>query len=443
MTAGIVAWGTYLPDWRLDRKAIGAALGSPAGRGTRAVASYDEDTTTMAVEAGRRALGGAVPEDLFLSTPAPPYLDKTNATAVHAALGLPQATAAFDLNGSVRSAWAALSAAALAGTRHPVLAIASDLRTGLAGGPDERDAGDGAVAFLFAPEGAAAEVIGHASATEEFLDRWRVPGEGDSHVWEERFGEDVYVPLAHAALTDALKDAGVAVDEVDHLVVAGLHARAVKAATARSGVRSEALAPDITGAVGNLGAAQAGVGLAGALERATPGQVIAVLLLADGADAVVLRTTEALPGAQARVAPTVAAQAAGGRAGLPYATFLTWRGQLRREPPRRPDPERPGAPVTHRSELWKYGFNASRCLVCGFRHLPPTRVCLNCHAIDQMEPERLAEVGGTVATFTIDHLAFSLSPPVIGVIIDFDGGGRFRCELTDARPDELSIGDRV
>ena len=39
--------------------------------------------------------------------------------------------------------------------------------------------------------------------------------------------------------------------------------------------------------------------------------------------------------------------------------------------------------------------------------------------------------------------AFSLSPPVIGVIIDFDGGGRFRCELTDARPDELSIGDRV
>jgi len=48
-----------------------------------------------------------------------------------------------------------------------------------------------------------------------------------------------------------------------------------------------------------------------------------------------------------------------------------------------------------------------------------------------------------VATFTIDHLAFSLSPPVIGVIIDFDGGGRYRCELTDARAPEVSIGDRV
>jgi uncharacterized OB-fold protein len=48
-----------------------------------------------------------------------------------------------------------------------------------------------------------------------------------------------------------------------------------------------------------------------------------------------------------------------------------------------------------------------------------------------------------VATFTIDHLAYSLSPPVVGVIVDFDGGGRYRCEMTDVRADELSIGDRV
>jgi len=443
MTAGIVAWGTYLPYWRLDRKAIGLALGSPAGRGTRTVASYDEDTTTMAVEAGRRARGGAAPADLFVSTPAPPYLDKTNATAVHAALGLPQSCTAFDLNGSVRSGWAALYAAALAGARRPALAIVSELRTGLAGGPDERDGGDGAAAFLFAPEGAAAEVMGGASASEEFLDRWRVPGDVDSHIWEERFGEDVYVPLAQAAFTDALKEARVSADALDHLVVAGLHTRAVKAVAGRLGVRPEALAPDLTTTVGNLGAAQAGVKLADVLERATPGQVIAVLSVADGADAVVLRTTAALAAAQAAAGPSVAAQAAGGRTDLPYATFLTWRGQLHREPPRRPDPERPGAPVTHRAELWKYGFNASRCLVCGFRHLPPTRVCLSCHAIDQMEAERLADVEGTVATFTIDRLAFSLSPPVIGVVVDFDGGGRYRCEMTDADPDAVRIGMRV
>jgi uncharacterized OB-fold protein len=212
-------------------------------------------------------------------------------------------------------------------------------------------------------------------------------------------------------------------------------------------VREGVLAPDLLGSVGNLGAAQAGVALCDILERAQPEQVIAVLSLADGADAFVLKTTPALADAQRARAeaavPSVAEQVAAGRDDLAYASFLTWRGQMHREPPRRPDPERPGAPTVHRSEEWKYAFAASRCTACGFRHMPPTRACLNCHAIDQMQPERLADTPGTVATFTIDHLAFSLSPPVIGVIIDFDGGGRFRCELTDARPDELSIGDRV
>jgi hydroxymethylglutaryl-CoA synthase len=183
------------------------------------------------------------------------------------------------------------------------------------------------------------------------------------------------------------------------------------------------------------------------LEHAEPGQVITVLSLADGADAVVLRTTDLLSDAQQARAeagvPSVAEQIEAGRDDLTYASFLTWRGQMHREPPRRPDPERPGAPTVHRSEEWKYAFAASRCTACGFRHMPPTRACLQCHAIDQMQAERLADVPASVATFTLDHLAYSLSPPVIGVIIDFDGGGRFRCELTDARPDELSIGDRV
>jgi 3-hydroxy-3-methylglutaryl CoA synthase len=447
MASGIVAWGTYLPYWRLDRKAIGLALGSPAGRGTRTVASYDEDTTTLAVEAARRALAAAglpTPANLLFSTPEPAYLDKTNATAIHAALGLAQRAGAYDMAGSSRSAWGMLASAATMGAASPTLAVVSDLRTGLAGGPDERDGGDAAAAFLFAGDGAVVETLGHASSSEEFLDRWRTPGDADSHVWEERFGEDVYVPLAQAAFTDAIKAAGVSPADIDHLVVAGLHSRAVKATTARLGVRSDAITPDLLSKAGNLGAAHSSVALADVLERATPGQVIAVLLLADGADAVIMRTTDALAKSQAgTTAPTVAAQLDGGRTDLPYATFLTWRGQLRREPPRRPDPERPGAPVTRRSELWKYGFNASRCLACGFRHLPPTRVCLQCKAIDNMEPERLADVKGTVATFTIDRLAFSMSPPVIGVVVDFDGGGRYRCEMTDADPDAVRIGTRV
>jgi len=103
---GLLAYGAYVPYARLDRKSIGEALGASAGSGTRAVASYDEDSTSMGVEAARSALRGAgvTPEVLYFATSDPPYLDKTNANAIHAALDLPASTMAVDVMGSVRSA---------------------------------------------------------------------------------------------------------------------------------------------------------------------------------------------------------------------------------------------------------------------------------------------------------------------------------------------------
>jgi len=452
--AGIVSWGTYLPYWRLQRQAIGAVLGGASGRGTRTVASYDEDTTTMGVAAARRALAaldGPAPGDLFFSTPAPAYLDKTNATAIHGALELPTWTGAYDMVGSVRSAVGALRAAQAQAANGPSLVVLSDLRSGPAGGPEERDSGDGAAAFVFGgPDGdvpVAAELAAHACTTAEFLDRWRTPGDPDSKVWEERFGQEVYVPLVEAATAEALKRAGVLATDVDHLVLAGLQQRAVQAVRTTLGLRPAVTVADRTPALGNLGAAQAGVLLADTLEQAGPGELVAVVVVADGADAFLFRTTDALSAVQASRAAaglaTVAEQAASGRDDLPYARFLTWRGELRREPPRRPDPERPGAPATWRSTPWKEGFGASDCRACGFRHLPPARVCLRCRTIDEMDPVRLADVGGTVATFTVDRLAFSLSPPVVGAVIDFDGGGRYRCEMTDVDPDTIAVGTRV
>jgi hydroxymethylglutaryl-CoA synthase len=46
-------------------------------------------------------------------------------------------------------------------------------------------------------------------------------------------------------------------------------------------------------------------------------------------------------------------------------------------------------------------------------------------------------------TSTIDRLAFSLAPPVVAAVIDFDGGGRFMSEMTDVDPADVAIGKRV
>src|SRR5947209_6887377 len=109
---GVLSWGSYVPHRRLDRTSIRAVAGGGGGKGTRAVASYDEDTTTMGVAAARVALGGVGvrPGALWFSTTTPTYLDKTNATAVHAALRLDRETGAYDAGGASRSAFAAVSA---------------------------------------------------------------------------------------------------------------------------------------------------------------------------------------------------------------------------------------------------------------------------------------------------------------------------------------------
>ena len=60
-----------------------------------------------------------------------------------------------------------------------------------------------------------------------------------------------------------------------------------------------------------------------------------------------------------------------------------------------------------------------------------------------MTPERLADVAGTIATFTVDRLAYSLSPPVVLAVIDFDGGGRYECEMADVDVEQVAIGRRV
>jgi 3-hydroxy-3-methylglutaryl CoA synthase/uncharacterized OB-fold protein len=441
---GIVAYGAYLPYFRLDRKAIGESLGSPAGAGTRSVASYDEDTTSMAVEAARAALRAAPdvrPGALYFATAAPAYLDKTNASAIHAALALDAQAPAFDMLGSVRSSAGALWAAIDAG--RPTLAALADIRTGLPGGGDERDGGDGAVAFLFADSrdrSVLAEPVARASTTAEFLERWRLPGDAVSRQWEERFGEHAYVPLGEAAVTEALKQAGLTATGVARWIVTGPHGRASRRLASSLGAAKGTVADDLAATIGNTGAAHAGLMLADSLDRAKPDELIAVVSLADGCDVTIWRATAAI--AAQRPAPSVAAQlVSGGR--LAYATFLTWRGFLQREPPRRPEPERPAAPPSFRAESWKFAFTGSRCQACGARHVPPQRVCVKCHAVDRMTPERLADIPATIATFTVDRLAYSLSPPVVAAVIDFEGGGRFQCELTDVDPSAVKIGDRV
>jgi hydroxymethylglutaryl-CoA synthase len=426
---GLLACGTYVPRQRLPRAAIREALGSGPGSGARAVAAFDQDSTCLGVEAARRALAGRASEatDVLFATCSPVYAERTNAAAIHAALDLGREGSALDLGASPRSAVGALLAAAR--SPRPTVAVLADLRDGLAGSAEEALGGDAGAALLLGGGDPIAELLGEASVTHEFMDRRRAPGEPFATVWEERFGAGVYAELIDAAVRAALADAGV--ERADRVVVTSPHRRAAAAARKRLGVP----ASWIDEAVGYAGAADLGLRLADALAAAKAGETVLLVSAADGADALVLGVR--------RPSPPPAESAETPRRDLSYATYLTWRGRLDREQPRRPDPDKPASPPASRNARWKFGFVGSECEACGTAHLPPQRVCLSCHAVDRMRERPMRDSRGTISTYTVDRLQPSPDPPTVNAVIDFDGGGRFSCQLTEVDAEAVRIGDRV
>jgi len=435
-TVGIVGYHAYLPAYRLDRAAVAAAVGASA-RGARCVAGYDEDTTTMAVAAALPVVGGReqAAGSLWLATTDPAYADKTNATAVHAALRLSPGIVAADLGANVRSGIVALLAAA----RDSGLAVLADRRGGPAGGSDERDGGDAAAAFLFGRQAPLALVVGTASVTAEFIDRWRAPGTPDGATWEDRFGEQRYAELA-GQLLGQLTSAGLELGGVGRFAVAGTNPRAVRAVTAAVGKATGAAAcgGDLTDLVGQAGAAHVGLALADLLDAAGPGETLLLISLADGADALVLRAADAIA---ERPGEPLRAQLDGGVT-IGYPQYLLWRGRIAGERSRRPEPERPSAPFAWRDRGYKLSLAGGRCRKCGAIQFPLPRVCYQCRTADEFDSVSAARQTARIVTFTVDRLAFSPSPPLISAIIAFEGGGRLQCELTDVgRP--LQVGDEV
>ena len=118
---------------------------------------------------------------------------------------------------------------------------------------------------------------------------------------------------------------------------------------------------------------------------------------------------------------------------VPYGKFLSWRGMLTVEPPRRPEPARVSSSAAARNQDWKFAF-AGRRDPSGAPQRRRGR---------QGEPVPMSDVPATIVTFTVDRLAYSPSPPIVFAVVDFDGGGRLPIELTDVDEADVAIGGRV
>ncbi len=439
---GITRLATYVPRRRLDRAILGDAWGARAGKGTRAVAALDEDALTMAIDATAACLGDAdrsAVDALHFASTSAPYLEKQVASVVATAVDLPRTLATADFAGSVRAGVTALRAAldgVRAGSLRNAVVAAADTRLAAPESELEPLLGDGAAAVAVGTDGVVAELVSSASVSEEFTHFWRTDEQRTVQVAEPRFGATYgYARDVAEAVGAALRRAEIPPGRVAALALGAPDERAAGDVAKRIGCEARQLVPSLVADVGILGTSEPLVLLARALETAAPGDLVVVAAYGEGADALVFRATEKLPGR--RPAP-LADVLAGPLPITSYAKYLKARGLL--------PAEAAGEAVTSILE-WKelaqdVRLHGNRCTACGLVQYPQARVCLACGARDRMDIHKLARTG-TVFTFTIDNLAPVAEHPLPMVVVDLDGGGRVYLQATDAAEGEVKVGTRV
>jgi uncharacterized OB-fold protein len=183
--------------------------------------------------------------------------------------------------------------------------------------------------------------------------------------------------------------------------------------------------------VGHAGAAFAMMGLVAALEDSKPGDRILFVNYSDGVDAYILRATENIVkikdrrGIKRHLASKVM---------LPtYGKYVRFRNLMQWEAERRPpDPSSVSLLWRERKQLTR--FRGYKCKQCGTIQWPMQRVCTWCQAKDEFDEIRLSDKRGNLFTFSMDERAAVVDLPDVICIVDFVGGGRFWCKMTDRDP---------
>lgn len=438
--AGILGYGAYVPWLRLERKLIAESWGIPGAPGEIAVANFDEDSITMAVEAGRDCIGdgSAGAGGLYFASTSAPYVEKSSATVIAAVLDLERDVATADFGASLGCGMAALVSAANAvdsGSVPSVLVAAAECRLPRPKTADEQTLGDGAGALLVGTGDVIAEIKGIHCTYAEALGTWKLPGEMLPRESNPRwFTAKGFIPDIVQAVTDAVGKFGVGPDDITRLVVAAPDFRSHQQICKALGVKDPAKAQDALFAfVGGCGAAQPVMMLAAALEDASPGDKILVAGGGDTFDVILVEVTDKIKDLAPRRG--VKSHIASKHNLDSYAKYLGYKDLVPTEPE-----ENSSSPI----QMWRdrkavlplYG---RKCEACDLVYFPPRRLCPNCHERDKNIEWKLARTG-TLWNAIDDNLAPSPEPPTTLTITDLDGGGRIFLQMTDRVPGTTELG---
>ena len=454
MALGILAIGGYLPKARLQRTDIANANAwfNPAlkglAKGERTMANWDEDTVTMAVEAGRDCLTGIdrnIVAGIYMASTSFPFQDRQNAGIVADALNLSTRIQTLDISSSQRAGSSALLTAlqSVHSAEGPILVSASEKRRTRAASPLELTTGDGAAAVLVGEGEPIARYIGGHTEAVDFVDHFRGEGEAFDYSWEERWVRDEgYMKIAPNAINNLLDKVGVSAQDIDRFCFPVAMRRAASGLARKIGIAENAVADNLQSNCGETGSAHSLVLLVHALEQAKPGEKILVAGFGQGCDVLLFEATETIKTAGDRLA--ISGHLAHGRPENRYTRYLSFNNLLTMERGIRAEVDKQtGLSTLYRNKGMSQKLLGGQCSKCGTCQFPKSKICVNpdCGAIDSQADEPFADKAAKLNSYTADRLTYSPDPPTYFGMVQFEGGGRMMSDLTDIDPDiELEVG---
>jgi 3-hydroxy-3-methylglutaryl CoA synthase len=458
---GITAYGAYIPRLRLQRKAIAQANAwfAPglmgAAKGERAMANFDEDAVTMAVEAGRDCLPAADPlkdrafvDAAYFASTTMPFSDRQNAGIVVAALNLPENISSIDVTSSQRAGTSAMIAAIDAvksGRVKSPLVVAGEHRKARAASSQELAYGDAGAALTFGNESVIAKFLGSHSVSVDFVDHFRGESEDFDYGWEERWIRDEgYTKIVPAAIKSLFEKTGVTGADIAHLILPCPFAKLDQTLAKACGIDPAKVRDNLASNVGDTGSTHALLMLVHALESAKPGEKILIAQFGQGCDALLFEVTREI--AELPKRNGVSGSLARRKEETNYLKFLGFNGLVELEKGMRAEVDkRTALTVLYRKNDMLMGLVGGKCRVCGTAQFPRSRICVNpnCKAVDSQDPFGFSEQQGTILSWSADFLTYSMNPPNHYGMITFSDGGRFMADITDVEQGQIDSGTKM
>jgi len=405
----------------------------------KAVANYDQDALTMAFEVAWNVVeqDEAAPhhDGLYFASTTAPYWQRASSSFIAAACDLPDEIETVDFGGSLRCGTAALRAAlnaVVAGANRKVLVAVSDVRDAAPETIEEQQFGDGAAAVSVGSDGVIAELIAHASRSDDFVDEWRRDKDPYVSTLGSRYSfERGYVANTVAIGKHILDLACLEPSDIAQVALSSPDGKSHFVAAKKLGFDSKQLI-EVPLADGGLSGAPLPIALlCRALDKAMPGEFVLTIGYGDGADAVLFRMTD-----EKRKEIQTSTSSA-----LNIPSYSIYRKQ--RDFNRTVEDGGVISNVTlEQEERQNVRLHATRCPNCKTVQFPITVVCVQCHNRSGLEEIKMRR-RGIVFTFTKDYLYHAPVSPVGVGVIELEDGARFYCQLTDIDPEAIKIGEKV